>query len=128
MDYRVEQAIILVETNLKSGIRVDWLARQLGVSTSYLQHLFKNETRTTLLRYQQRIRIERARRLLEETNLSVKEIVSEVGGRDMSHFVRDFRKAHGLSPRCYRLNFLQVRGQQNTPINNRIGQDSKVAY
>jgi len=127
VDYRVEQAIILVETNLKSGLRVDWLARQLGVSTSHLQHLFKNETGTTLLRYQQRIRIERARKLLEETNLSVKEIVSEVGGRDMSHFVRDFRKAQGLSPRCYRLNFLQVRGQQNTPIKDRIGQDFMVA-
>jgi AraC-like DNA-binding protein len=106
MDHRVEQAIILVETNLKSGIRVHRLARQLGVSISHLQHLFKNDTGTTLVRYQQGIRIERACRLLERTHLSVKQIVSEVGGGDISHFVRDFRKAQGVSPRRYRLNFL----------------------
>ena len=109
MDHRVEQAIMLMETYLKGGIRVDCVAQQLGVSTSHLQHLFKNETGTTLLRYQQRIRIERARRLLEETNLSVKQIVSEVGASDMSHFLRDFSKAQGLSPRRYRLNFLSQR-------------------
>jgi two-component system, response regulator YesN len=109
MDHRVEQAIVLVEANLKNGIRVDSLARQLGVSTSYLQHLFKSETGTNLLRYQQGIRIERARRLLEGTHLSIKQIVSEVGGGDISHFVRDFTKVQGLSPRRYRLNFLSGR-------------------
>ena len=116
VDHRVEQAIVLMETNLKSGTRVDCLARQLGVSTSHLQHLFKHETGTTLVRYQQTIRIERARRLLEETNLSVKQIVSEVGASDMSHFVREFRRSQGLSPRRYRLNFLSQRE------NNRISQ------
>ena len=111
MDYRIEQAIILMETNLKSGVHVDWLAHQLGVSTSHLQHLFKNETGTTLVRYQQGIRIERARRLLEGTHLSVKQIVSEVGGGDISHFVRDFRKVQGLTPRRYRLRFLSSRNE-----------------
>jgi AraC family transcriptional regulator of arabinose operon len=106
MDHRVEEAIVLVEANLKGGVRVDWLARQLGISSSHLQHLFKNETGTTLLRYQQGIRIDRACELLERTHLSVKQIVSEVGAGDISHFIRDFSKAQGLSPRRYRLNFL----------------------
>jgi AraC-like DNA-binding protein len=109
MDYRIEQAINLVETNLKNGVRIDWLAHQLGVSTSYLQHLFKTETGTTLLKYQQGVRIERACRLLEGTHLSIKQIVSEVGGGDISHFVRDFRKVQGLSPKRYRLNFFTKR-------------------
>jgi transcriptional regulator GlxA family with amidase domain len=106
MDYRVEEAIVLVEANLKDGLRIDRLARQLGISISHLQHLFKIETGTTLLRYQQGLRIERACRLLEGTNLSVKQIVSEVGAGDVSHFIRDFSKVQGLSPRRYRLNFL----------------------
>jgi len=121
MDYRIEQAINLVETNLKNGVRIDRLAHQLGVSTSYLQHLFKTETGTTLIKYQQGVRIERACRLLEGTHLSIKQIVSEVGGRDISHFVRDFRKVQGLSPKRYRLNFFTKRNdKQNPPINNRI--------
>ena len=93
MDYRIEQVIILMKTQLKTETRVDCLARHLGMSTSHLQHLFKNETGTTLLRYRQIIRIERARRLLEETNLSVKQIVAEVGASDISHFVREFKKS-----------------------------------
>jgi AraC family transcriptional regulator of arabinose operon len=112
MDYRIERAITLVEKNLKGGVRIDWLAHQLGVSTSYLQHLFKNETGTTLLKYQQGVRIERACRLLEGTDLSIKQIVSAVGGGDISHFVRDFRKVQGFSPKRYRLNFL-TKGNDN---------------
>jgi AraC family transcriptional regulator of arabinose operon len=106
MDHRVEEAIVLVEANLRSGLRVGRIARQLGVSISYLQHLFKNETGTTLLKYQHEVRIERACQLLKGTHLSVKQIVAEVGAGDISHFIRDFRRAQGLSPRRYRLNFL----------------------
>jgi len=106
MDPRVKEAIELVETNLKAGLRADHVARQLGLSVSRLQHLFKNETGTTLIRYLHEVRIERARKLLEETHLSVKQIVSEVGASDTSHFIRDFRKARGLSPKRYRMNFL----------------------
>ena len=106
MDPRVKEAIELVETNLKGELHADYFARQVGLSVSRFQHLFKNETGTTLVRYMQGVRIERARKLLEETHLSVKQIVSEVGASDTSHFMRDFRKAQGLSPKRYRVNFL----------------------
>jgi transcriptional regulator GlxA family with amidase domain len=109
MDPRVREAIELIETNLKAELRADDVARHLGLSVSRLQHLFKNETGTTLVRYLHGVRIERARKLLEETHLSVKQIVSEVGARDTSHFVREFRKAEGLSPKRYRINFLSNR-------------------
>jgi transcriptional regulator GlxA family with amidase domain len=106
MDRRVEEAMALVETDLRVPLSVNRIARQLGISGSHLQHLFKHETGTTLLRYQQSVRIQRARELLEGTHLSVKQIVSEVGAGDVSHFVRDFRKSQGLSPRRYRLHYL----------------------
>ena len=106
MDPRVKEAIDLMETNLKVKLRADHVAQELGLSVSRLHHLFKHDTGTTLIRYLQEVRIERACKLLEETHLSVKQIVSEVGAGDTSHFVRAFRKAQGLSPRRYRLNFL----------------------
>ena len=106
MDPRVKEVIELMETNLKAKLRVDHIAQELGLSTSRLQHLFKHDTGTTLSRYLQEARIERARKLLEETHLSIKEIVSEVGAGDTSHFVKAFRKAQGLSPKRYRLNFI----------------------
>jgi transcriptional regulator GlxA family with amidase domain len=106
MDPRVKEAIELMETNWKTKLRADHVAHELGLSVSRLQHLFKHDTGTTLIRYLQEVRIERARKLLEETHLSVKQIVSEVGAGDTSHFTRDFRKAQGMSPKRYRLNFL----------------------
>ena len=106
MDPRVKRAIELMETNLKAKLRADHVAQELGLSVSRLQHLFKHDTGTTLIRYLQKVRIERARKLLEETHLSVKQIISEVGAGDASHFIRAFRKAQGLSPKRYRLNFL----------------------
>ena len=113
MDHRVKEAIELLETDLKAKRRADHVARQLGLSVSRLQHLFKLETGTTLIRYQQGVRIERACRLLEETHLSVKQIVSEVGAGDTSHFIRDFRKVQGLSPKRYRINFLSNKKATN---------------
>ena len=106
MDHRVKEVIELVQMNSKAKLRADHVARELGISVSRLQHLFKDETGTTLIRYLQDVRIERACKLLEETHLSVKQIVSEVGAGDTSHFIRDFRKAQGLSPQRYRVNFL----------------------
>lgn len=106
MDPRVKEAIELMETNLKAKLSADHVAQELGLSVSRLQHLFKHDTGTTLIRYLQEVRVERARKLLEETHLSVKQIVSEVGAGDTSHFNRVFRKAQGLSPKRYRLNFL----------------------
>lgn len=106
MDPRVKEVIELMETNLKTKLRVDHVAQELGLSVSRLQHLFKHDTGTTLSSYLQQARIDRARKLLEETHLSIKQIVSEVGAGDTSHFIRAFRKAEGLSPKRYRLNFI----------------------
>lgn len=106
MDQRVTEVIARLQISLACDLRADHLAHDLGLSVSRLQHLFKNETGTTLVKYKRKLRIERACRLLETTRLSIKQIVSEVGIRDTSHFVRDFEKAQGISPKRYRMNFL----------------------
>ncbi len=92
MDPRVKEAIELVESNSKAKLRADHVARELGLSVSRLQHLFKHETGTTLVSYLQSVRMERASKLLEETHLSVKQIASEVGASDTSHFVETLRR------------------------------------
>ncbi|PYS23207.1 MAG: hypothetical protein DMF72_10360 [Acidobacteria bacterium] len=43
---------------------------------------------------------------MERTTLSIKQIASAIGVGDRSHFIRDFGKEEGLSPRRYCLNFL----------------------
>jgi AraC-like DNA-binding protein len=65
--------------------------------------------------------MQRASTLLENTFMSVKEISHEVGFRDVSHFVRDFKKLFGTSPTSYRRLTMARQGavyapeQQNPP-------------
>lgn len=57
------------------------------------------------IQYLKVLRIEKAKHLLETSFLSVKEITHLVGLNDESHFVRDFKKAYGVSPTPYRVRF-----------------------
>ena len=64
--------------------------------------LFIAQTGFPPVRYLQRLRLRRARLLLEGTLLSVKEVMALVGYNDASHFSRDFRRQHGASPTEFR--------------------------
>jgi transcriptional regulator GlxA family with amidase domain len=102
MDLRVRQAIHLLSKDLSSDFDIKALAASVNLSPSRLRHLFKGETGLTPAQYLKTLRLERARELLEGSFLRLKDVMPQVGINDESHFVRDFRKAHGLSPRQYR--------------------------
>src|SRR5437660_1209214 len=112
MDHRIKEAISLLEMDPGQKLRPVDLARQLGLSVSRLQHLFKQGLGMTIVEYQRRLRLDRACNLLETTRLSVKQIAAQVGAGDTSHFIRDFTKYKGLSPRRYRLNSVTDRTAQ----------------
>lgn len=102
MDPRVQQAINLLSEDLSRPLDVNAMAASLNLSPSRLRHLFKKETGLTPAQYLKRLRIEIARELLEGSFLRLKEVMPKVGVNDESHFVRDFKKAHGLPPITYR--------------------------
>lgn len=86
----------------------DALARVLEVSglpARTLKRRFKAATGTTLIGRLQDLRVEEAKRLLEETALPVDEISAEVGYEDASFFRRVFRRRTGLQPSRYRMMF-----------------------
>lgn len=102
MDPRVRQAIDLLSEDLSRDLDFKALATSVNLSPSRLRHLFKDETGLTPAQYLKRLRFERAKELLEGSFLRLKEVMPLVGIKDESHFVRDFKKAHGLAPRRYR--------------------------
>ena len=99
---KIKRVLGFIDANLEAKITVDQLAEFARVSRSHLCYLFKAETGEAPLRYIKRARIERARELLEQTNLSIKEIRSRVGLVDRSHFTRGFKEAFGVTPSEYR--------------------------
>jgi transcriptional regulator GlxA family with amidase domain len=78
--------------------RIKEIAATLHISSSHLRHLFKKEVGMAPAHYVKVVRLQRAKKLLENTFLSVKEIMAEVGISDPSHFVRDYKELYGETP------------------------------
>jgi AraC-like DNA-binding protein len=78
------------------------LAVECNLSESHLQHLFKESTGLGLGRLLIEKRMRRAAELLEQTNLSIKEIAWTVGYEHTSSFTRAFERHFQEAPRCFR--------------------------
>jgi AraC family transcriptional regulator, arabinose operon regulatory protein len=102
MDRRVQIVVSALESDLRRAWDIDQLGGLVNLSGSRLRHLFKAETDQTPAQYLKTIRLREAATLLRSTFLSVKEIANRVGISNESHFVHDFKKAHGFSPTKYR--------------------------
>ncbi|HKC65462.1 MAG TPA: AraC family transcriptional regulator [Pyrinomonadaceae bacterium] len=105
MDQRVETIITFIEDNFNRTLSVSDLAKYVNLSPWHLLHLFKAETGASPLQYIRAVRMAQAEWLLENTFLSVKQIMIQVGIRDESHFVRDFKSMYDLSPTRFRQRF-----------------------
>ncbi len=100
----VQKAITYVITNPEKKYNMQMLSKILGVNANYFSHLFRTETGITFTEYLTEIRIEHAKRLLENTNLSVLEISYETGFNTPAHFHKVFKAQTDLSPNQYRKN------------------------
>jgi transcriptional regulator GlxA family with amidase domain len=103
----VQAAMLYIEEHCSAVLSLDNVAKSLNLSGSRLRHLFKDDIGLPPTKYLKRLRMQRAKDLLTSTFLSVKEINTKVGGTDLSHFVRNFKTAYGMSPLRYRLSMLK---------------------
>ena len=83
-------------------LSIDVLAKRLGYSKYYLSALFKKETGCSVGDYIKIARIERAKVLLNNTDLNVENIWEEVGFSSRSVFGKAFRSVVGMTPREFR--------------------------
>jgi AraC-like DNA-binding protein len=80
------------------------LARELNYSVFHFLRLFKTSTGMTPFEYLTEIKIEKAKRLLRESEYTITEICSMCGFKYQSHFAQAFSKRTGLPPSLYRKN------------------------
>jgi AraC-like DNA-binding protein len=99
---RVERAIRYINQHLPERIAADDLAAATGLSVSQTARLFREQTGHSPMRYLRRARIDRARRLLGDVDLSIKEIAARCGFDDPYHFSRVFHEVDGLPPTLHR--------------------------
>ena len=97
-----------IENDFDKNLNYDDLAHKIGLSRRTLVRRFKTATGETPLTYQQNIRVEAAKRLLEKGIRSFDEITYNVGYEDSSTFRKIFSKRTGLLPKEYRKKFQRV--------------------
>ena len=98
----VQHAIETMHEGLGSRLSVAELAARCNYSVGYFSHLFRTVTGISVHAYMARLRIERAKELLESASLSILEISLAVGYEDQNYFSRFFKEHTGVSPSAYR--------------------------
>lgn len=98
---KIVRAMQAIESNIAGAVRVSAIAKSAGVSPSRFVHLFKEKTGVTFTDYVIMRKMERAKRLLEASSLSVTDVAFECGYANQSYFSTAFRKAAGMTPKAY---------------------------
>ena len=91
-----------IETSLPDGISPADIVAKSGYSYPVVEKAFKRNFDETIAQYLLRMRMEKAERLLTETNLSSKEIAARIGFNTPQHFCATFHRHYGHSPTCHK--------------------------
>lgn len=98
----VKRALLYLSDHFEQDIKINKIAGEIGISASYLQRLFKEQTGKTLVDKLNELRIEKAKILLETSRLPIIDIAVSVGFNNRQHFTYTFLKLTGSSPATYR--------------------------
>lgn len=114
MDQRIEAVIEIMKNRIYQDLTINDLALSVYLSRWHFSHLFKDQVGMSPAHYIKWLKMCEAKRLLEVSPMSVKEITFRLGIKDKSHFERDFKKEYGLTPAQHRLNSLLKRLKQDS--------------
>jgi len=101
-DPEVVAALRFLHDHAAEPIRVEDVLRQIAISRRNLELRFQTAVGRTLHAELQRVRLERAQRMLIETDLPVPEVARTAGYSTACYFIQVFRRAHGTTPAKYR--------------------------
>ena len=101
-DPAVRDAISYMLKNMQKPITLSDIAKKYNLSATYFSHLFHDSTGIPFKKYLTGIRIEYAKRLLEDGELPIIDVGFECGFRTPSQFVRAFKESTGEAPSKYR--------------------------
>lgn len=99
---RLNQAVQLIitymENNFAKDLTIEQLATTHFVSPTYLSRIFKEVTGVSPITYLIQIRLKEAYKLLEQNQITIKEVAKAVGYEDAYHFSKSFKKFYGFAP------------------------------
>ena len=98
----LSEAVDYMTSNIDSAINLADIAQATNRSSSHIARMFRIELGMPPHRYLINLRVEKARRLLEKTSMSIAEIAYECGFAHQEHLTRLFRRHCGTTPAAYR--------------------------
>jgi AraC-like DNA-binding protein len=98
----VKKALMLLHDRIQEDVRINDIAKEIGINPSYLQRIFKQTNGQTMIEYLNTIRIERAKFMLSCTEDPIVDIAVSVGYNSRQHFSHVFTMITGVSPQEYR--------------------------
>ncbi|MGN7761374.1 response regulator transcription factor [Paenibacillus sp. 22594] len=98
----VAEAKRYVMNHIGEKVGMDEMAKRLGLNPTHFSRLFKIETGLTFIEYVTKVKMEQARDLLNQTNITVVEIAEQLGYDNVSYFIKLFRNFAGMTPAEFR--------------------------
>lgn len=98
----VEEVTAILEENIYSSISIDEICKRTSYSKAYLFRVFKARTGKTIMKYYLELKISKAKQLLRENELSVKEISEKLAFSAPDYFTKTFKRIAGIAPLAYK--------------------------
>ncbi|MFZ0064400.1 MAG: AraC family transcriptional regulator [Pyrinomonadaceae bacterium] len=95
---RISKAIGRLREHFDEQLKMEEIARELGMSVSGFHHHFKSVTSMSPLQFQKHLRLQEARRLMLGEDMDAASAGFRVGYQDPSHFSREYKKHFGAPP------------------------------
>jgi AraC-like DNA-binding protein len=96
--HRMVRAVAKLRENFNKPLRIEDIARELGMSASGFHAHFRAVTAMSPLQFQKQLRLQEARRLMLSEDLDAAEAGYRVGYDDASHFSREYKRHFGEPP------------------------------
>ena len=97
-----KEMVSYIQQNFTGKISLREFGEQFHLSEKYISRYFKEHFHITLSQYVAYLRLEYAKQLLQDTDISVTEVAMRSGYQNISYFIRSFKKTYGVSPLKYR--------------------------
>lgn len=101
---KIQQAIQFILENFDKDLNMAVVSNHISMNYSLFSSVFKQYTGSNFVNYLKELRMQEAKRLLEETELRVNEISQKIGYENEKHFMKIFKSVCGVSPTEYRKN------------------------
>ena len=99
---KIEEASVLIENNIDQHLSVESIAKQVMLTPTKLQEGFKLFYSTTVNGYCREVKLQKAREYLEQSDMTISEIVYSIGYRSRSYFSKIFAERFYILPTDYR--------------------------